>query len=227
MNFSSLTLQYVSYYYSYFVVVADFGLVFRTFGSDSTEIAHEYNEFCRGAHSICVRPVDINRRRKADMYIDVEKSVGKITRGGIAGETETYSLQLGSFIEKPCVINGGANIYRHILSMIFDEGKRALILQDDYPYWHACGETDHSGKLFLIDPTTENISIVQIFFDDNVERDRAHIIDVRTLPSLDRVSFDEANDRLYMRVSPYDIIMDCNYYIDSFDAILSRRNILS
>ena len=157
--------------------------------------------------------------------IDLDRAVGKIVRGGLNGTAETYSLHLGSFNEKLCEIHGAENIYRHLMAMLFIENKRALILQDDYPYWHACGETDHSGKLLFIDPKAENNSIVQIFFDDNVERDRAHIIDVRRLPELEKVTFEEANDKLYMRISPFDVITDHDYFTKAFDDILSRRNI--
>jgi hypothetical protein len=210
---------------SYYFVLQylDYALVFRTFGSDSTEIAQEYNKFCTGTHPMyeAGAPMDA----LCVKCIDTEEAIGKITRGGIDDAEETYSLQLGSFVQKPCVINGSENIYRHILSLLFEENKRAMIIQDDYPYWHACGETDHSGKLLLIDEATENSSLVQIFFDDNVERDRAHIVDVRKLPGLEKVSFEDANDKLYVRVSPFEIISDPHYYINTFDEVLLRRNI--
>jgi hypothetical protein len=33
--------------------------------------------------------------------IDLDKAIGKITCGGVRGDSETYSLRMGSFTEKP------------------------------------------------------------------------------------------------------------------------------
>ena len=201
----------------------DYGIVFRTFGSDSTEIAMEYNNFCENAGEV----VDTSSSPPLSMKrIDVESAVGKLARGGGNGELETYSLCMGSFSKKNIVIEGCENIYRYIMSVLFEKDMRAIILQDDYEYWHSCGETDSSGKLLIIDPTTENSSVFQVFFDDNVERDRAHIIDARKLPDMDQVTFAEGYDYYYVRVAPFQIITEPNYFINTFDYILQRRDVL-
>mmetsp|Transcript_14452 Transcript_14452/g.23938 ORF Transcript_14452/g.23938 Transcript_14452/m.23938 type:complete len:230 (-) Transcript_14452:139-828(-) len=200
----------------------DFGIVFRTFGSDCEDIVKEFNEFCRAPHSVC-NSEDV-AAALSSKCVDVDVAIGKITRGGGEnGEEESFLLEMGSVNEKECIVNGGKEIFSHVYSMIFDHNKRSLMIQDDYPYWNKCGETDDSGKLLLID--SDNDSVVQIFFDDNIERDRAHIIDVRKLPGLERVPFEEANDVHYLRVSPHEIISDDTYFIRTFDEVLSRRNI--
>lgn len=204
----------------------DYGLVFRTFGSDCVEIVQEFNAFCSAPHKVCDNEEVVSSL--LSKVVDVDKAIGKITRGGnVPDEPETYSLKMGSAVEKPLVVNGAENIYSYFISSIFDQNKRSMMIQDDYPYWHACGETDHSGKLLLVDSSTEGESIVQIFFDDNIERDRAHIVDVRKLPGLEKVPFDEANDVFYTKVAPFDIITDDSYFVTAFDNILLRRNCMS
>ena len=69
--------------------------------------------------------------------------------------------------------------------------------------------------------TTTNTDVIQIFFDDNIERDSAHIIDVREVKSFESVAFELSNNKYIKRVEPYDAIMNDNYYIDVVDNILS------
>ena len=54
---------------------------------------------------------------------------------------------------------------------------RTLAYQDYYPWWSKCDESDDSGKLLVVD--TSDKKTLHIFFDDNIERDRAHIVDAR------------------------------------------------
>eukprot|EP00662_Eupelagonemidae_sp_cell21_P028000 gene28000-52747_t len=58
-------------------------------------------------------------------------------------------------------------------------GERALsvALRDYYPYWRDQKEADDAGKPLLVEDRggEEGDGAHHIFFDDNVERDRAHI----------------------------------------------------
>jgi len=52
--------------------------------------------------------------------------------------------------------------------------------QDDYPHWARHKESDASGKLLLLEglgdgPDTMAAAPLQMFFDDNVERDRGEL----------------------------------------------------
>jgi hypothetical protein len=156
-------------------------------------------------------------------------------------------------------------------------------VRDDYEYWRMCGESDTSGKLFLIDyngddgdmnncdingdngdnnndnsnnnnKVHENFGIennnddndiinnggkfnsisntnkksespsnnndnnprktIQLFFDDNIERDRLHIVDVRDLRTLIPVPFKKVNNIFVKKVEPYFAIIDDNYFIN-------------
>lgn len=152
-------------------------------------------------------------------------------------------------------------------------GRYTAAVRDDYEYWRMCGESDTSGKLFLIDyngdyyghdgdnngdkndnnnRVHENFDIddtndkndiinnegknniiskknkkselssnennpkktIQMFFDDNIERDRLHIVDVRDLRTLIPVPFKKVNNIFVKKVEPYFAIIDDNYFIN-------------
>lgn len=59
-----------------------------------------------------------------------------------------------------------------------------------------------------------------MFFDDNIERDRAHIIDVRDIDTFDPISFQDALNRVMVRVEPYEAIMNEDYFIEQFNKII-------
>lgn len=203
----------------------DFGLIFRTFGSDSLQIAEEFNRFCGGLHP-CYKESSCTLDLSS-LKVDTESSFGKFTRSRDE-EMEHYQLELGSYNNKSLKLFGAENIYKGIVSHIFDNNMRSMIIQDDFSYWHSLGESDCSGKLLLIDNNCEKDvpTTVQIFFDDNIERDRAHIVDARRLPSLNSINFEEANNIYYARVSPMDVIQDSNYFIQMFDNMVARRHVM-
>jgi hypothetical protein len=108
-----------------------------------------------------------------------------------------------------------------------------LFVQDDYSYWARHGEADNAGKLLLL-PETEGEGEPEgeeeqrqglrqrqrhIFIDDNIERHRAHIVDVR----LDgrSLTFDEAQ-ALLLRAEPSEIIRDRAWFV----ARLEERGLL-
>lgn len=164
-------------------------------------------------------------------------------------------------------------------------GTYTAAVQDDYEYWRMCGESDKSGKLFLIDYNGDNDTndsndnnyndsndndndneindyidkkegsfdiknnidennitnnenknnricnenkkselssnnnnnpkkTIQLFFDDNIERDRLHIVDVRDLRTLIPVPFTKVNNIFVKKVEPYFAIIDDNYFIN-------------
>jgi hypothetical protein len=61
---------------------------------------------------------------------------------------------------------------------------------------------------------------VQVFFDDNIERDRAHIVDVRDCHTYAPVPFELANKRYLRRVEPYSAILDREYYVKEVQEVL-------
>jgi hypothetical protein len=72
--------------------------------------------------------------------------------------------------------------------------------------------SDDSGKPVLID--RQNSRRLHIFFDDNIEHDRAHAVDARDLQSGQPLPFNETKGRHLWRVNPYLAIMDDDYFIN-------------
>lgn len=60
-----------------------------------------------------------------------------------------------------------------------------------------------------------------MFFDDNIERNRAHIVDVRDASTYVPVPFEEAQGRYLRRVEPYQAILDREYYVKEVQAVLA------
>ena len=67
-------------------------------------------------------------------------------------------------------LQGNREIYDTINSLArrSSESPTALFIKDDYPFWAANGESDSSGKLFLID---KNYKVKPVFLDDYIGRD--------------------------------------------------------
>ena len=59
-----------------------------------------------------------------------------------------------------------------------------MAIQDDFKFWHSHGEADDAGKLLLLSRKDEEANTtVSLFFDDNIEREYAHIVDARYVGS--------------------------------------------
>lgn len=99
--------------------------------------------------------------------------------------------------------------------------RRSLALQDDYRFWAASGESDDSGKVLIVDRAAgggggDASHYRHIFFDDNIERDRAHIVDARDLRTGEPLPFGGVGGtqrRYLMKVEPYASIMDEDYLV--------------
>lgn len=132
-----------------------------------------------------------------------------------------------------------------------------VAIQDDFYYWDACGESDESGKLFMVDiekrenrdfesvigngkknsgekhNDEKNVKItelasniakpIQIFFDDNVERFRSHIVDVRTASTFEPIPFKTSENVFIKKVETYFAITDEDYYIDLVEEMVTAQ----
>jgi len=177
----------------------DFAIIFRTFGHDIRAFSQDWNLFASGSHPTypLANPLPhLHLRLPHDScalvrsgtpggpdedvflsHVEVDVGVGK-------SDTETDGIVR--------IARGAEAVKNSLLGKFDSERKRrALFLQDDYAYWASHGEADNAGKLLLLDShEIENIShatTVQLFVDDNIERHRAHIVDVRMLhPKIDK-----------------------------------------
>ncbi len=59
-----------------------------------------------------------------------------------------------------------------------------------------------------------------MFFDDNIERERAHIVDVRDVHTYAPVPFEVSRGRYLRRVDPYQAILDKEYYVKEVQSVL-------
>jgi hypothetical protein len=64
------------------------------------------------------------------------------------------------------------------------------------------------------------VSVSQVFFDDNIERGRAHIVDVRDASSYRPVPFEVSQGRYLRRVDPYQAILDRDYYVKEVQRVI-------
>lgn len=112
------------------------------------------------------------------------------------------------------VLKGGKEAYeKSILGP-----NKSMFLQDDFTFWNNNCESDQCGKIYLIDQNKSNV--IQIFFDDNIERDRAHIVDVRDISTFTPIDFSVAKNKFIFRVEPLKVIAEDNYFIKIIEALI-------
>ena len=209
--------------------------------------------------------ININEE-KVDVVVHKKRKEKKVVKEEIELKKNIDDVLASS---KRQLING--EIFRSARTSHVRDTYTAAV-QDDYEYWRSCGESDTSGKLFLIDYSSKNnnsnnnnsnsnndnnsndkkkcntsdnnekntnnnevdhdINItnsdirsgvlfrntssktIHIFFDDNIERQRLHIVDVRDIKTSIPIPFKNVNNVFIKRVEPYFAITDENYYID-------------
>lgn len=123
--------------------------------------------------------------------------------------------------------HGVCAVYNRMMAHLTGNGKgwrRSLALQDDYNYWAEHGESDNSGKLLFVD-TAETPPFRHIFFDDNIERDRAHIVDARELRTMRALPFTGprgTQGRWLVKAEPFEAILDEEYFIKALRAAEER-----
>jgi hypothetical protein len=122
-------------------------------------------------------------------------------------------------------------------------GSPTAAVQDDFSYWNSEHESDHSGKLFLVntdrvqvsthsydtssssnsDDVNSSYAPMQIFFDDNIERDRAHIVDVRDAKTFERIPFSFSENVFIRKVEPNLAIVNENYFIETLHEMIDAQ----
>jgi hypothetical protein len=62
------------------------------------------------------------------------------------------------------------------------------------------------------------------FFDDNIEFERAHIIDIQNSKTLESVPFENAKNKFIVKSEPFFAIIDHMYFVKEIDRILQKIN---
>jgi hypothetical protein len=207
----------------------EFAIIFRTFGTELKDVIEEFNLFCRGNHPLfngkhgTPRIRFDGKSKSKDMIIDFH-NIGYMSR--VPAET---TFVIGTHKRHPATENieefhsGGIeegvivvhsdfpSIHVAIQERLYKAASMAI--SDDYEYWNSNGETGEFGKLLLVD---ENDYAVQhIFFDDNVEVDETHIVDVRDVVTGEALPFRKTINKYVFRVDPYRAIVEQDYFYKS------------
>lgn len=123
-----------------------------------------------------------------------------------------------------------------------DRTRYTIAIRDDYQWWDKNDESDTSGKLFFVNSeevetihhaikTNQKLPLkkkehqertIDLFFDDNIERHRAHIVDVRDSSTFNPVPFALTSSTVLHKVEPYLSITDPEYFIKIVRDALSR-----
>jgi len=176
----------------------DFAIIFRTFGHDIRAFAQDWNLFVSGSH-----PTHPLSNPLPHLHLRLPHDSCALVRSGTPGGPDEdvflSHVEVDVGVDKSDsdgivrIIRGAGAVKNTLIGKFDSERKRrALFLQDDYAYWANHGEADNAGKLLLLDPhevntdTSQAAKVHQLFVDDNIERHRAHIVDVRMLqPKMD------------------------------------------
>ena len=199
----------------------DFAVVFRTFGTDLPEIAEEFNLFCAGKHPMHPGVRMDGTGGSVDRLLHLPGGTGCFVRDGrTPKDVHLVTVDPGRGLVSAA--DGAEACKARIMAAVEEGGHRTLGLQDHYDWWHACGESDDSGKIVVVD-RSQGAADHHIFFDDNIERTYAHIVDVRDAATGDVVPFAEAWDQFMVRSEPIQAMLEPDYFIRALQRCEAKR----
>ncbi len=166
-----------------------FLITFRTFGKELPRVATEFNLFCTGNHPLFPGHYADGTHGSKDLRFTTTMVVTR------SGESDQHVD-----ITRAPVCSRPTSHLTRVCGMI-----------DDYKHWQKNNESDTSGKLLWVN---QNPSNVYVFADDNIERRRAHIVDVRDADTGECLSFSKSKKYL-LQASAFSAITDEHYFIDS------------
>lgn len=190
----------------------DFRVVFRTFGIDLPHVVKEFNCFCRGEHPLFPKvPAGLRRR-----VIELPRGTGEWYRDS-AGPHLAMASGTGSkeFVQQA---HGFKECSEALQLRLFGEGfVHSLALRDYFQHWRASKEADDSGKLLLVSHHEGPNTPLEVFFDDNIERERAHIVDARDAKTGEALPFASTKGVHLLKAEPFDAIRDPQYFIKALE----------
>jgi len=199
----------------------EFRIVFRTFGIDIADVISEFNLFCTGAHP-CFPNVPSGLKKRV---VTLPSDSGEFYRDG-DGMHLSMCTKVKGDVELVQMFHGTAGCAAAMHEKLFGKSPSfSMAVRDYFPFWRKSKESDDTGKPLLVESLSEN-SVHHIFFDDNIERDRAHIVDARNVLSADPLPFSETQGVYLVKAEPLFAIKDPNYFIGALalaEEELSRR----
>jgi len=221
-------------------------IVYRTFGTDLIEVQKELNIMAIGKHPmypntildprLTIRTPFSTFLRRGPLSSDCYLIKGTHTDRPKDMNANDESIRtFYSTIPNVTVVQGFEAIFNEMSNMIQQKEpvRTSIGIRDHWNYWSANGESDDSGKPLLINDVNDNGSSSSskssdqnddedrnVFIDDHVEKDHAHIIDVRNISNGSCVAFQDAIGKYMLRAHPYDAILNENYFIDLVRSIV-------
>lgn len=194
----------------------DFALVFRTFGKDLQAFAEVWNDFCAGTH-----PHFPLSPPAPELMLHLPAQSASIRRTGDESACGVVLAHVCPASRAVTLSHGPAEMRDAINLLVSGGPQRSLFISDDYDYWAVHNESDCSGKLLLLDAALDS-ETRHVFFDDNIERHRSHIVDVRRRAApgggFDAVPFAQAvAEGCLVRAEPLDIITNRRYFIQALE----------
>lgn len=212
-------------------------LIFRTYGTDLPALAEELNAFCEGRHP-CWPGIKMDGRggtRDWRLRLDLPERFGALHRGGRnSADAQAVALALGTLDNPPgrdkppypCpyaffearaarMLTSADQLWDHLWA----QRAHTLALRDDYAFWARHRFTAAAGKplrVHLRDPARQDL-----FFDDNVHDDDAHIIDARD-PRGRALPWGSVRDQHVLRVDPYRAILEEDYFTRQLPPVASQ-----
>lgn len=195
----------------------DFSITFRTFGTEIEEVAREFNLFCEGKHPLFPHARADGSEGTLDRRLDTKQHIGAFRLSDAICEcANTLFLQtmvpnLNEDEDQGYFAVSGWHPIGRILNRT---NNTTWALRDSYSFWANDNESDTSGKVLLV--RHWNLDTHPIFFDDNIERDRAHIVNVKRLdrrPQYAPFPFAQTKGKYLVKAEPFLAITDENYFI--------------
>jgi len=198
-----------------------FRIVFRTFGIDIADVINEFNLFCTGAHP-CFPSVPAGLKKRV---VTLPSDSGEFYRDD-TGLHFSMCAKVKGGVELVQMFHGTARCAAAMHEKLFgDSPSFSMAVRDYFPFWRMSKESDDSGKPLLVESLSQD-SVHHIFFDDNIERDRAHIVDARNVVNGESMPFAETQGVYLIKAEPLLAIKDPNYFISAValaEQELSRR----
>merc|ERR1712150_176053 len=183
----------------------DFRIIFRTFGIDIVDVIREYNLFCSGQHPC---------------FPDVPSDMVSRSIAVPAGTGEFFRNDAGFHLAMSSPYNGAELVQLHhgvpdcaaaLRAKLFQSPPTlSMAIRDCFPHWRKNKEADDAGKPLFVEPPllASKAGVHHIFFDDNIERDRAHIVDARSAVGGEPLPFAETRDVYLIKAEPMLAIQD-------------------
>ena len=191
----------------------DFALVFRTMGENMPVVADEWNMFCTGRHPLYPSAKFDGSNNTIDRRLHLPQASGVFHRTSIKSDGIYFSSICPN--QNTVDIAKGAAACDAAIYRLIGHGYNTLGIRDDYKFWGYAGYTDDSGKLCLVERAVPGGCVKRhvLFFDDNIRRAYAHIVDVRDHVTGEHIPFAEANGVYLHRARPVDIVLDNQYFV--------------